>query len=743
MITSEGGAIRVKGTTYTWEYKPADDSFALLDGKGRLIVSGRAQPSVIVAPSAEPEGRVCSSGKAIAPVIEGNRVTLQYEGVNGSAHVSSGWRFDDQGVWTEPIVYESQNSDDVVSLHYFTCNDGVKHTPKLYSDYFVVPGISEGSAISPILWNSVKLDERVWLGRGSFIPGLLQQWALPVHYFCGFSVHAKGGDRDMWVTGRSDAFTCGLADLPGGDLFLQLNEGSSSIWVDYRSDLWKHLRGPGRITLGATLYWAIAPDYYQSIAAYYQGLLQNGIIRKKETSAKKTSVMLTPEYCTWGAQRARNKPDKSFDEEALRGIYHDLKASGMKAGLFSIDDKWEGTYGKLEHSAARFPHFEQFLDEARADGYRIGIWAALMRCEHPADMGLTDENMLKAPDGKAYIVPNFGHGGYSILDFTQPAVERVLIELVRKFMRRYKPDLVKFDFGYELPTVSDAAPRDASLSGERLLMKGIEIVVKAMRDVNPDVVVMYYNLSPLFLAYFDLHSPDDLFMVQGEYDVEANRRFYFSSLLGRLGVPTYGSSGYDWASSPSIWFDSAAVGTIGSLVDLIRDEEGEGPTPELIALYNGVAKTLRPTNVFEIVPLGGVSQGPTRGAHAKSWARLEGGQLVLLAFRPPVPGEPNVLASHSSNAEIQDAVSCIMPVIVSSKTPEGIAHSARLAVVVYGDATVVVQRRSGGTAQIVSHYLGGETIESTCKIERGKLVLTAEPRSHHGKPLECMDVRIA
>ncbi len=742
-ITNDAGKIRVKGAAYAWEYKQADDSFQLFDSKSRFIVGGKLQPSVVVAPSATPDARVCMPGNVAAPRIDGNKISFVYEGVNGTSRLSIAWRFDEEGIWTDPIEYDSQASEDIVSVHYFTQSDGVKHTPSLFSTYFVVPGISAGSAISPILWNSVKLDESVWLGRGSFIPGLLQQWGLPVHYFCGFNVQATGGDRDMFVEGRSDAFTCGLADLPNGDLFLQMYEGSSSVWIDYRGDLWKHLRGPGRITLGATFYWAVASDYYHSTAAYYQGLLRKGIIRRKENSAKKTSVVLTPEYCTWGAQRVRKKDGDLLDEAALREIYKDFKASGMKAGLFSIDDKWEGTYGKLEHSVERFPHFEEFLDEVRADGHRIGIWAALMRCEHPSDVGLTEANMLKTPDGKAYVVPNFGHGGYYIIDFTQPASEKVLIELVRRFMRRYKPDLLKFDFGYELPNVAAASPKEGSLSGERLLMKGIEIVVKAMRQENPDVVVMYYNLSPLFIEYFDLHAPDDLFMVQGDYDVEANRRFYFSSLLGPLGVPTYGSSGYDWASSPSIWFDSAAVGTIGSLNDLVRDEEGEGPTPELIAMYNGVAKTLRPTNFFEIVPLGGVSQAPTRGAHARSWARLEGGQLVLYAFRPPIAGEEYALAEKTVDLRIKDAISASAPVIVSSKTAESIAHSNSLAVVTYAPGEISIRRESGKKALILSHYLDGAMTQETANIQEGQLTLRPVLRNATAQPLEWIEVQIA
>jgi hypothetical protein len=126
-----------------------------------------------------------------------------------------------------------------------------------------------------------------------------------------------------------------------------------------------------------------------------------------------------------------------------------------------------------------------------------------MRCEDPADLGLSPEQMLRQPDGKPYVVGG-GSSKYFILDFTRPEVERVLSCLARKFVRRYKPDLVKFDFGYELPALDAAAPQDMTWAGERLLWKGLGVVVKAMREENPDIVVMYYELSPLFTDYFDL-----------------------------------------------------------------------------------------------------------------------------------------------------------------------------------------------------------------------------------------------
>lgn len=742
-ITSTRESVVIKGANYTWDYTQADDTFRLLDARNLLIVSGKLQPLVVVALAGEPKSRLCSKGNGIGHRVEQGRVIFEYEGVNGAGRLSSAWRFDEHGIWTEPVVYEAPAGQDVVSLHYFCQQSGESRIPTLHSSYQIVPGLLSGSPISPIVGEFVHLDESVWLGRGSFIPGLSQQWGLPVHYFGGFSIHHDTGQRRMYTDGRSEAFACGLADLPGGDLFLQLYEGKSSLWIDYRSDLWKHYGGPGRLTLGATLFWSVAPDYYHAFAAYYRGLLNAGIIHRHRNSAHKTAVSLTPQFCTWGVQVERNKGGDHLDEVFLNGIYEELKASGLKAGLFSIDDKWEGTYGKLEHSVERLPHFEQFLEKLRSEGYKIGLWAALMRCERPSDLGLTEDQMLKLPDGKPYRA-EFSGLHYYILDFTQPAVAKVLGDLARRFVRRYKPDLLKFDFGYELPAVGIAAPQDKEWSGERLMLKGLEVVITAMREKSPDLVVMYYNLSPLFLDYFDLHSPDDLYMAAGEYELEANRRFFFSSLLGPLGIPTYGSSGYDWASASSIWFDSAAVGTLGSLNDFQGDEQGESASTELIAHYNGLTQALRATDTFEILPFDTVSEAPTLGAHARSWARFEGGQLVLLAYRPPIPGGEAALSStRDVDSRVKGVLRATAPVVVASKSSQSISNSDRLVIVPQGGGEMVLRRQSGNTAKIVSHFFGGAIEHGEALVEAGQLRMKLQMQNQEGKPLEWIDVTIS
>ena len=740
-ISSTEGRVRVAGSGYSWEYVQAEDRFSFRDAQGRLIVSSVMQPAVVVAAVGGPAAKRCSPGKIAEVQVDGERVRLVYAGVNEGARVRVSWRFDAQGAWLEPVVYEGRSAEDVVSLHYFAESGSGEPKASLHASFLVVPGISEGSGVSPIVRDDVYVDETVCLGRGSSVAGMPgQQWGLPVHFFCGYSKDQSHGARGMYREGLSGAFACGMAELPQGDLFLTLEDGKSSLWVDYRSDLWKHLRGPGTLTLGSTMLWVVAEDTYGAIAGYYSGLLGAGIIRRHESSERKTAVALTPQYCTWGAQVDRDKGGEKLDEATLRELYAELKASGMKAGLFSIDDKWEGTYGKLEHSTERFPKFEEFLDELRADGMKVGIWAALMRCERPADLGLRDEHMLLQPNGSPYVV-KFAGSQYSILDFTQPAVETVLVSLAKNFIRRYRPDVLKFDFGYELPPVGKAAPKDKSWGGERLLWKGLDIVIKAMREENADLVVMYYNLSPLFLDYFDLHSPDDLYGTAGEYELEANRRYFFSSLLGPLGVPTDGSSGYDWASSPSIWFDSAAVGTLGSLNDFRRDEEDEGSNVEAIAKYNGLTKVLRPTREFTIVPLGVMAVGSTAGARARSWARMEKGELALLAYRPAEIGESRELASVNTDPRVKGAVRSMVSVVVGAKGDGGIARCNELAIVPYEGGEIVIRRERGSRAVAVSHYFGGSTVRQEIAIAGSALTVSAT-MTNEGMPLEWMAVTI-
>jgi hypothetical protein len=635
-------------------------------------------------------------------------------------------------------VYDSPNTENIVALHYFARGTGQAARPTLENFYLILPGISESPGMSPIVTSDLGLNMTSWLGRGSSpTPGLLQQWGLPAHFFCGFHRSKSGAIKSSLTKYLSEAFCCGLAELPNGDLFLETRDGRHSLIVDYRSDLWESLHGPGQLGLGAKLYWAVGPNYYEAIRAYYRGLVQAGVIPKKTNSANKNAVALSPQFNCWGAEVAIEKEGAKLDEATLHSFYKEMKASGMKAGMFVIDDKWEGKYGNLEHSTERFPHFEEFREQVRADGLHFGLWAAFMRCQDPADLGLNVSHMLHRSDGRPFISGG-GDSKYYILDFTQPEVEKVLRARAKRFAQRYKPDLVKFDFGYELPPLSVAAPKDMTWAGERLMLKGLEVVVKGMREANPDQVVMYYCLSPLFIEYFDLHSPDDLFMAAGEYDFEANRRFFFSSLLGEIGMPTYGSGGYDWVTMPEIWFDSALIGTLGSLNSFVGDEEDAMPTPERMAKYNGLSQVLRTSNSFTIEPVDADYLSVTRGAHTSSWARFESAELVGVALRT------HRLDGREGPVKFRDIVQTSASVVAASKTSDGIARTTKLAVVPYGEGELVIQRSDGQTSEaaVTEHYFGGNSKESRIEIREGTLRLPLRERDEKGSPLEWIELNV-
>ena len=62
-VSTQDGFVRVKAPGYSWEYSEGNDTFSLRDSQNRLIVSGKLQPAVVVAPVQEPSLPKCSPGR--------------------------------------------------------------------------------------------------------------------------------------------------------------------------------------------------------------------------------------------------------------------------------------------------------------------------------------------------------------------------------------------------------------------------------------------------------------------------------------------------------------------------------------------------------------------------------------------------------------------------------------------------------------------------------------------------------
>lgn len=251
------------------------------------------------------------------------------------------------------------------------------------------------------------------------------------------------------------------------------------------------------------------------------------------------------------------------------------------------------------------------------------------------------------------------------------------------------------------------------------MKKALEVIIGAMKEENQDLVIMYYGLSPLLIEYYDLHSPDDLVYCGGDYDLETNRRIFFSSLCSELGMPTYGSSGYDWESAPDIWFDSAPSGTLGSLHCFEGDENGDLPKLEWIAKYNGLSAILRKGTIFRVNPIGATWQGGFRAAFSPSWERLENDKTVLLALRThQFDGKP-------ADPPYKDILQTNVMLVVASLTDDEISRSHRIGIVPFGDGMLTLQTVKYQMARVVEHYFSGRQQIATvpCKEQRLDLIL--------------------
>ncbi|RIQ37374.1 hypothetical protein DY240_00875 [Jiangella rhizosphaerae] len=463
--------------------------------------------------------------------------------------------------------------------------------------------------------------------------------------------------------------------------------------------------------------WTFGADYPEAIRAYQRALAESGIVTVPAPSPAKLAAATASQFNTWGAQLAAGTASQRFDQASLDAIHTQLVDSGLDVGMVVVDDKWEGEYGKLEHAEDRFPEFERTLERIRGHGRRVGLWAAFLRCDDPATHGLTSADLLRGRDGEP-VVLGPADAPYFLFDVTRAGVRAVLRERIAAFVARYRPALVKFDFGYEIPDLTLCAPADLEYAGERLLGLALEVVVGALRAADPDVVVMYYALSPLFAPYVDLHSVDDLWMNAPEYHAEVNRRLFFSRLLAELGVAGYGSGGYDWVHQADIWFDSVACGPLGMLGSFTGDLSDSTCPPELVALHNGLTRLSRRRARFRVDAIGASGLGPVTGARSSSWVRIEDGEPVLVVLRPGgFLGAPGV-------REFGDLLSTDVAVAVGSVDGGGLAAARRIGVVPRGDGELVLTfLPDGERVDVVVHTLDGDRHETSRAARGGRLVL--------------------
>jgi hypothetical protein len=706
--------IRVEADRYSWSWSRETDVATLLDAGGRTILTYPLQPAIDLADTTHR-----TRGVVADVAIDGATLRVRYERIHGAGTLSIVLRFSDAYYVLDETVFSPGRDVAVTCISYFGGWGPGGVSPGGAADTCVVPGGRQDPETA--IFRTASLED-VTFFVGSFGSGATyhQQWALPHYLVCCYN--------DDGGAALPPAACIGLGAVPDGAARVRVDRGRFCYELRVRGDLWSHRRGPGPHRFDTPLVIAVGAGWYDAGKRYFNALAAEGYVASGENGAVPATAYL-PQYDTWGDQGARRAFLERFDETSLREIYADFLASGLRSRLFVIDDKWEGLYGSLQHDEVRFPRFRELLDEIRADGHEIGLWTAFPRCEDYRALGLTEAAVLMRPDGTPYVHHDRKRSWY-VFDPTNADAAAYLTERARYLVRTYHPAMVKIDFGYEIPTPDVAGPHDASQGGERLFERFMEVVVGAIKEADPDVAVMYYCLTPLFGRYLDLCGTDDLWMSRGSYERGFAKRALLSTWCGAFGVVPYGSSGYDWRSVEEIWLDSAVIGAVGVIVPLAGDEYGARVTQAQAARYNGIARITRTHPRYEVAFYDAELRDAETGPAARSWARIERGEPVVVVARP-----------RDGAVVMTPLVTSDCRVAVASLTDAGIATSATIAVVPFDDGDVIVRRTAAGVPHVRAHMLdGGEALIEWELVDNG-IRLRARTSAGNGSPVEWIEVR--
>jgi hypothetical protein len=718
-IRQTATGIEVDAASYRWRWSRASDAVTLSGADGRTIVEYPLQPVIEVAG----DGAMGRGGRCDRVTVDGTRVDVQYAGVNGAASLALTLRFHAAYFVLEDVTYTPAAGEAIVRIVYFGAWSGGAVAPAAVASTCVIPG-GRQSPEQAIFHSAAIDDQRYSVGYFGLGTGEdHQQWALPHYLVACYDAAADGAPA-------SHAACTGLGALPDGHALVRIDRGRFCYEINVRGDLWGHKRGPAPQRFAAPLVIAVAPDWYSAGLAHFDALFAEGYARRKGAEDVPASASL-PQFDTWGDQIHRRAILERFDESHLREIYAAFRASGLASKLFVIDDKWEHTYGSLEHDSERFPRFIDLLDEIRAGGVGIGLWTAFPRCEDFRALGLTEDAVLMTPDGQPYVERQRKRSWY-IFDPTNAGAAAYLADRARHLVRTYRPAMVKIDFGYEIPLPDVAGPHDPSQGGERLLLRFLEVIVGAIKREDPSIAILYYCLTPLLNDYLDQTGADDMWMSRGAYGACFAKRALLSSWCGAFGVVPYGSSGYDWRSAEEIWLDTAVIGTPGIIAPVsVPDEYGDRLTPALTARYNGVARITRSNPHYTIERYDADLDHAAAGPRARSWARIEDGEAVVIALRPPRDGTASAPGIAAADGRT----------VIASLTSAGIRESAALAIVPFDPANVTIALGRRPAPRAIAHLLGGAAHPLDVRTGAEAVTLHANTTTHDGTPVEWIELR--
>ncbi|XP_022824737.1 uncharacterized family 31 glucosidase KIAA1161-like [Spodoptera litura] len=220
------------------------------------------------------------------------------------------------------------------------------------------------------------------------------------------------------------------------------------LFVDYKNILNNH------ICFGAQLAGPYSTNRPRTILAYDIWFLSDVKAAHKHAIANylgKPSgtpdfqMVQHPIWSTW-AQYSRE-----INETKLLDFAQQIRDNGFNNSQFEIDDQWETCYGSLVVNEEKFPDFRQTVQDLKALGYRVTIWA------HPFINRNCDPWFSEAVDKGFFVLDeslstntswwnnNGTNAGY--IDFTNPKAADWYYDRLKDVLDTYGIESVKFDAG--------------------------------------------------------------------------------------------------------------------------------------------------------------------------------------------------------------------------------------------------------------------------------------------------------
>lgn len=467
---------------------------------------------------------------------------------------------------------------------------------------YCLPGAKGGTVQSYFrMWDFGQSD----IALGNFGPSMSSPYGAAFPRPVLFTAMGEGKG---WIS-------IGVGDIPDGAMSLSMRAARGCFRYLYREDLWgasptatRSWNDLLRITIDTTAYAAFG-KYYSSFPV----------------NPEKKTVAPVSIWNTWGMWRKRKYP--------IRPIADFTRS--VQSEMMVLDDPWETSQGSGEPDLQRFPDFFADVAYIRSKGLSVGVWETIGWIKDTAAAGLTRADLIRDTHGEPCLGNwNFDPTGdaWYCLDVSSPRARAFIQTRTRKTMQQLQPGLIKLDFGYGLPNPNMGVPVNPLYRGERYSFELVRLITEAAKSVNPNVVMLYYGISPLWAPVMDMVSLDD----QGDlwYDTRQGHQEWsiWASLLSKQGVALSGSSSYDWLTDDEVLMNTVILGTPGAVLPSELDNGTPVPLQYLHRRW-AVNKWYRRTVLWEPCWLNSYTGGVDGPPQLRCWGRMENKQLTALTLR--------------------------------------------------------------------------------------------------------------